>query len=67
MSLRVFHLLFVLTAFVLTDMFGAWAFWRHGQTSEPALIIAGAISFLAGFAIAGYAIYFVNKVKQTPE
>ena len=65
MSLRFFHLLFILCAFVLTDMFGAWAVWRHGQQADPMLLVAGIVSFLLGFGIAGYAIYFVQKA-QTP-
>jgi len=61
MSLRFFHLLFILCAFVLTDMFGAWAVWRHGQQPDTGLLIAGIVSFALGFGIAGYAIYFVQK------
>jgi hypothetical protein len=64
-SLRLFHLLFILAVLVLTDMFGAWAFWRYGQSSEAGLLVAGIMSFLAGFGVAAYAVFFVRKVRES--
>lgn len=61
MSLRFFHLLFVLCAFVLTDMFGAWAIWRNERQPDVWYLVAGVLSFLIGFGIAGYAISFSQK------
>ena len=46
---------------VLADMFGAWAVWDHSRTHEPMTLLWGVLSFLAGFALIGYAIWVVRK------
>ena len=60
-SLRTFHLLFILIAIVLTDMFGAWAVWDHSHTHDRMTLVWGVLSFLIGFALIGYGIWVVRK------
>ena len=60
MSLRTFHLLFILAAVVLCDMFGAWGVYHAGAGS--ANLAMGIVSFLAGFGLIGYGIWFVRKL-----
>lgn len=64
-SLRTFHLVFILIAIVMTDMFGAWAVWDHSRTHNLATLLCGVLSFLAGFALIGYAIWVVRKFDRT--
>jgi hypothetical protein len=64
MNLRMFHLLFILAAIVMADMFGAWAVWRHAQTGDGATLAAAVLSFLAGFALIGYTIWLVRKLDR---
>ena len=61
MSLRLFHMIFVLAAIVLTDMFGAWAIWEHSQHPGGGLILAGALSFALGIGLVVYAITLARK------
>ena len=65
MSLRTFHLVFVLAAIVAADMFGAWAIYHHAETPTPSLLVVGILSFLAGFGLVGYAIWFVRKLDRS--
>ncbi len=64
MSLRNFHALFILIAMVLVDMFGAWAIWDHAQSHNKLVLAVGIVSFLIGFGLAGYAIWFVRKLDR---
>ncbi|MBI1824753.1 MAG: hypothetical protein HYR83_00025 [Planctomycetes bacterium] len=54
MSLRTIHLIFILAAIVLVDMFGAWAVYTNAHSHERGLLAVGILSFVAGFALAGY-------------
>jgi len=64
MSLRGIHALFVLIVLIATEMFGAWGVWTYQSTGDAVVLIAGIFSFLAGFAIVGYAIWFVHKLDK---
>jgi hypothetical protein len=64
-SLRTFHLGFILVAFVLTDLFGAWAVHEHSRTHETATLIWGLLSFAAGFGLVGYALLVVRKFERS--
>lgn len=64
LSLRGFHQVFILIAIVATDMIGAWAIWKHALTGNPAMLVAGVLSFLAGFALIGYVIWVVRKLDR---
>ena len=63
-SLKGFHFLFILIAFVTADMFGAWALWSHHQTPDPLKLVVGVFSFLFGFALVVYAIWLVRKLDR---
>ena len=63
-SLRTFHLLFILVAIVLADVFGAWAIAEHTHTHDRATLICGIGSFVASFALIGYALWVVRKLDR---
>ena len=64
MSLRTFHVIFVLGSIILTELFGAWAFWRNAHQPDHSLVVAGTISLIAGFCAIIYAIWFVRKADR---
>jgi hypothetical protein len=64
MSLRNFHFVFILIVIVVADMFGAWAVWKYSQTQEMPTLVLGILSFIAGFALIGYAIWLVRKLER---
>ncbi len=45
-------------------MFGAWGVWTYQSIGDAVVLIAGILSFLAGFAVVGYAIWFVRKLDK---
>ena len=63
-SLRSFHIIFMLIAIIITDMFGAWAVHEHAQTKDTITLVLGVLSFLLGFGVIGYAIWFVKKLDR---
>lgn len=63
-TLRKFHLLFILVIFVAADLFGAWGVWTYSRTHQVASLAAGAMSFLFGFALAGYTLWLVYKLDR---
>lgn len=64
MSLRMFHLIFVLVAMVMADMFGAWAIWHYPLTHDVLSLWLGVGTLLGGLALAGYALVLVRQLDQ---
>ncbi len=64
-SLRTFHLVFILIALVLTDMFGAWAMHEHSRTHETGTLVWGVLSFAVGFGLIAYALLAVRKFERS--
>ncbi|MEK6799599.1 MAG: hypothetical protein AABZ12_11585 [Planctomycetota bacterium] len=64
LSLRGFHLLFIIVVIVAADMFGAWGVYTHTQTGEDAALYVGILSFLGSFALIAYAIWLVRKLDR---
>lgn len=62
LSLRSFHLVFVVIVIIAADMFGAWGVWTYSQTGEGWTLTAGILSFVAGLALIAYALWFVKKL-----
>lgn len=65
MSLKAFHLVFILSAILLAIGFGVWSFLNYTspQGSKSDLIIAIASGVVA-LALVGYEIYFLKKLKN---
>jgi hypothetical protein len=64
MSLRAFHLIFILLAVLGADFFGAWTVYEWRQTGNTPILLFGAISFLGGLGLAAYSGWFVHKMEQ---
>ena len=63
MSLKTFHLVFIIIAIIVADMFGAWAIW-HRADLDALTVVLGAAALVAGLALAVYAFYFVRKAER---
>lgn len=63
-SLRTFHLAFVMIVFVLADMFGAWAVYDYSTTRSVPTLIMGVVSFIIGFALIVYLVWFLRKLDR---
>lgn len=63
-TLRKVHLLFILVIFIASDLFGAWCVASYSRSNERLALVIGILSFLFGFALAGYTIWLVHKLDQ---
>ena len=61
MSLRTIHLLFILTAIIGADLFGAWAVWNFRHTRDAFTLCLGIAAVLGGLGLIWYAFRFVAK------
>jgi len=66
LSLRSFHLFFILLASVGADLFGIWAVWRHLQHPDPGLLVLGLVCIVGGLGLIVYAVHFVRVWGQQP-
>ena len=64
MSLRTFHLLFILLAIVGADLFGLWAVWTYFGTKELLTLTLGIVSFLGGLGLIVYAVRLVRMLDK---
>lgn len=63
MSLRFFHLVFIVAAIIAFDMFGAWAIWSHPLTGSGLNLALGVMALIAGLALTVYALWFARKTE----
>ncbi len=64
MSLRIFHLIFILLVIFSAEMFGAREFWYYSQTGDIATLWMGILSVLGGLGVCVYALFFVRKMDR---
>ncbi len=64
MSLRTFHLLFILAAIVVADLFGAWAIWHYPEGSSLLTLWLGIATLIGGLALTVYAVLFVRGMDR---
>jgi len=65
MSLKAFHLVFIVASILLAAGFAAWSFMNYSSPdgSKSDLVVAIA-SATAALALVGYEIYFLKKLKN---
>ncbi len=61
MSLRTFHLAFIVIAIVAADMFGAWTIYYYPEMRDNLLLALGLATILGSFALIFYAMRLVQK------
>ena len=64
MSLRAFHLIFILLAIIGADLFGAWSIYQWTHAGSLMILVLGIVSLAGGLGLAGYAGWFVHKMEQ---
>ena len=61
MTLRTFHLVFILCAMVVMDLLGAWGCWNYIQSQTTSFLILGIAGLVSGLALPGYGLFVVRK------
>jgi len=64
LSLRVFHLFFLLVAIVGADLVGIWAINRYYRTDGTGMLVMGLICLVGGLGLLVYGIWFVRKMDR---
>lgn len=62
MSLRAFHLLFILLVVLGADLFGVWSVVRYARGGDSSLLALGLVTILGGVGLVFYAIRFMRKM-----
>jgi len=62
MTLRNFHLFFILAAIVGAELFGAWSIHRFPSTGEASYLWMGIPTLLGGLGLCVYAYFFVRDM-----
>jgi ABC-type Mn2+/Zn2+ transport system permease subunit len=64
MSLRAFHLLFIVMSVILTAFFAAWAFGEYRTSQDLTYAVAAVASLAAGIGLIAYLAAFLKKTKR---
>ncbi|MCP4200971.1 MAG: hypothetical protein GY769_03465 [bacterium] len=62
MSLRTFHLIFILIVIVSAELFGAREIWYYQHTRDPLTLWMGILTLVGGLGLSVYALFFVRKM-----
>jgi len=62
MSLRTFHLIFILFAIIGADLFGLWSISNYRETGDALILGMGIASFVGGFGLIVYVWQFVRRL-----
>lgn len=63
MSLKTFHIVFVVVSTILALGFGVWAFREYRVSGDGTTVWAGVGSLLAAVALVVYGFWFLRKLK----
>jgi hypothetical protein len=64
LSLRSFHLLFILLAIVGADLFGVWAVWDWARGGDVLTLTLGIVALLGGLGLLFYALRLVRSLDR---
>jgi hypothetical protein len=65
-SLKAFHVLFILLSIVLSGGFGCWSLERHSATREILYLFFAGMSFSGAVLLIVYLIWFLSKMRSVP-
>ena len=64
MSLKAFHVFFVVVSTLLALGFGAWSIAEYSRTGQGGTLAMGIASFAAAAALVVYGFWFLRKLKN---
>tara|TARA_Y100001934_G_scaffold280464_2_gene387259 strand:+ start:65 stop:271 length:207 start_codon:yes stop_codon:yes gene_type:complete len=64
MSLKAFHLIFIIASIIFTLLFGAWAVLNFEASIDTAEFILGVFSIFSSIGMIFYLIKFLKKYKN---
>jgi len=64
MSLRIYHLVFILLTIMSAEMFVGWAAHDFRTSGDPLILVLGIASAIGGLALAAYTLLLVRKLDR---
>tara|TARA_B100000929_G_scaffold238184_1_gene195020 strand:- start:299 stop:505 length:207 start_codon:yes stop_codon:yes gene_type:complete len=64
MSLKAFHLVFIILSIMFTLMFGIWGVVNHGSSGKTAELVMGVLSLMGTLGLSVYLYFFLKKFKH---
>ena len=64
MSLKAFHIFFIILSTLLALAFGVWAVDDFGRSASRAHLALGVASFIASGVLVWYGVWFLRKLKH---
>jgi hypothetical protein len=64
MSLKAFHVFFVIVSVLCALGFGAWSVADYQRTGKGAVLALGIVGFAAAAALVFYGFWFLRKLKN---
>ena len=64
MSLKAFHVFFVVVSVLCAMGFGAWALFDYQRTGSGGILALGVLGFAAAAALVWYGFWFLRKLKD---
>ncbi len=64
MGLKIFHLLFIVVAILLSLGFSGWCFHEDSLAPNPGTFWLGAASSVIGLLLMAYGAWFIRKTKN---
>jgi hypothetical protein len=64
-SLRIFHLVFILFVIVSAELFAAREFWYYQATGDVVTLWMGILALVGGLGVTVYAFFFVRKMDSS--
>ena len=64
MSLKAFHLVFIILSILFSLVFGIWAVLSYGSSEKTAELVLGIISLVGTVGMSIYLFFFFKKFKH---
>jgi hypothetical protein len=64
MSLKAFHVFFVIVSVLCALGFGAWSIAEYLRTGRGSVLLLGILGFAAAAALVWYGLWFLRKLKN---
>jgi len=64
MSLKAFHLVFIILSILFSLVFGIWALVNYGTSGRTAELVLGIVSLAGTVGMSIYLIFFLRKFKH---
>lgn len=64
MSLKAFHIVFVIVSILLMVGMGIWAVGIYNKQGEGAYLALGVVGFVCALAMTGYGRWFLKKLEK---